>query len=66
MQGYNKRLEETAEIIKDGWPIPEIWKFLDRYGLKLNEGIKKIIVTQTEKNINPEEIGVELLNNRLY
>lgn len=66
MQGYYQRPEETAEIIKDGWLHTGDMGVLDRYGLKLTGRIKEIIVTSNGKNINPEEIELELLKQSAF
>ncbi|MEG2070423.1 MAG: AMP-binding protein [Bacteroidales bacterium] len=61
MQGYYQRPEETAQVIKNGWLHTGDVGILDKYGLKLTGRIKDIIVTSNGKNINPDELEVEIL-----
>ena len=64
MLGYYHMPEETAEVLKDGWFHSGDLGFLDKEGWLYITGRKKnIIVTNTGKNIYPEEI--EVLVNKL-
>lgn len=63
MMGYYNKPEETAQIIRDGWLHTGDVGLLDQYGLKLTGRIKDIIVTPNGKNINPDELEKEILNN---
>lgn len=57
MKGYYNRVEETAQIIRDGWlHTGDIGEMHSTYGLKITGRIKEIIVTSNGKNINPVEI----------
>jgi long-chain acyl-CoA synthetase len=61
MQGYYKRPEETAEVIRDGWLHTGDLGYLDAAGLLHITGRKKeIIVLPNGKNINPTEIEGKL------
>ena len=66
MQGYYKREEETNDIIKDGWLHTGDMGVLDKYGLKITGRIKEIIVTSNGKNINPELLEKEFINESAY
>lgn len=66
MQGYYKREEETAQIIKDGWLHTGDMGILDKYGLKITGRIKEIIVTSNGKNINPELLEREFIDGSTY
>ncbi|MBQ4548701.1 MAG: AMP-binding protein [Bacteroidales bacterium] len=66
MKGYYKREEDTAQIIKDGWLHTGDMGVLDKYGLKITGRIKEIIVTSNGKNINPELLEKEFLNESKY
>ena len=64
MLGYYNMPEETSEVLKDGWFYSGDLGFLDKDGWLYITGRKKnIIVTNTGKNIYPEEI--EILVNKL-
>ncbi|MCL2245665.1 MAG: AMP-binding protein [Lentimicrobiaceae bacterium] len=63
MQGYYKKPEETAAIIRDGWLHTGDTGALDAIGLKVTGRIKEIIVTSNGKNINPIEIEFELMKH---
>lgn len=57
MKGYYNRLEETAQIIRNGWlHTGDIGELHNKFGLKITGRIKEIIVTSNGKNINPVEI----------
>ena len=66
MQGYYKREEETNDNIKDGWLHTGDMGVLDKYGLKITGRIKEIIVTSNGKNINPELLEKEFINESAY
>ncbi|MCL2435736.1 MAG: AMP-binding protein [Lentimicrobiaceae bacterium] len=66
MQGYYKKPEETAAIIRDGWLHTGDTGILDSIGLKITGRIKEIIVTSNGKNINPVEIEYELMKNSAF
>lgn len=66
MQGYYKKEEETAQIIKDGWLHTGDMGVLDKYGLKITGRIKEIIVTSNGKNINPELLEKEFIAASTY
>ena len=66
MQGYYERPEETAQILKNGWLHTGDSGVLDQYGLKLTGRLKEIIVTSNGKNINPEELEEELLQQSVF
>ncbi len=61
MQGYYKRPEETAAVIKDGWLYTGDLGYLDDSGaLHVTGRRKEIIVLPSGKNINPVEIERKL------
>ncbi len=61
MQGYWNRLEETAEVLKDGWLSTGDLGYLDSKGRLFVTGRKKeIIVLSNGKNINPVLIEQDL------
>lgn len=61
MQGYYKRPEETAAVLKDGWLHTGDLGYLDKNSFLHITGRKKeIIVLSNGKNINPEEIEKKL------
>jgi len=66
MQGYYKRPEDTAAIIKEGWLHTGDTGILDEKGLRITGRIKEIIVTSNGKNINPIEIEFELMKNSTF
>jgi long-chain acyl-CoA synthetase len=66
MQGYYNRPEETAQIIKDGWLHTGDIGLVDKYGVKITGRIKEILVTSNGKNINPEEIEQEVMQNTKF
>ena len=66
MKGYYNRPEETAQIIENGWLHTGDMGLLDKYGLKITGRIKEIIVTSNGKNINPELLEKEFLNESKY
>jgi len=67
MQGYYNKPEETAVIIKDGWLYTGDMGIINHEGLlQITGRIKEIIVTSNGKNINPEEIEVELIKNTQF
>lgn len=62
MQGYYKRPQETAAVLKNGWLHTGDLGFLDDDDFLTITGRKKdIIVLPNGKNINPEEIEDKLL-----
>jgi len=66
MQGYYKKPEDTADILKDGWLHTGDTGILDDYGLKITGRIKEIIVTSGGKNINPVEIEFEIMKRTVF
>ena len=66
MQGYYDNPEATAEVMHDGWFASGDLGFIDDEGwLYLTGRSKNVIVTNTGKNIYPEEIE-PLVNNLEY
>jgi len=62
MQGYYKREQETADVIKDGWLHTGDLGYIDEKGFLYVTGRKKeIIVLSNGKNINPNELEGEFL-----
>lgn len=61
MQGYYHREAETADIIRDGWLHTGDRGFINKYGIKITGRLKEIIVTPNGKNINPEELELEMM-----
>ncbi len=62
MQGYYKREQETADVIKDGWLYTGDLGHIDENGFLYVTGRKKeIIVLSNGKNINPNELESEFL-----
>ena len=66
MQGYYKKPEETAEIIKNGWLHTGDTGILENNFLKISGRIKEILVTSNGKNINPVEIEHELMKKSAF
>ncbi len=63
MQGYYKRPNETAEVLKDGWLYTGDIGHLDKNGFLFITGRKKeIIILSNGKNVNPIEIEFQLEN----
>jgi long-chain acyl-CoA synthetase len=61
MQGYYKRPQETAAVVKDGWLYTGDLGYLDDAGALHVTGRKKeIIVLPSGKNVNPLEIEEKL------
>jgi long-chain acyl-CoA synthetase len=61
MKGYYNRLEETADVLKDGWLYTGDLGRFDKQGyLHITGRKKEIIVLQNGKNINPVELEVKL------
>lgn len=66
MQGYFRRPEATAEVIRDGWYHTGDLGRLDDDGLLYICGrLKNLIVTPNGKNVYPEEVENELLKSPL-
>jgi len=62
MQGYYKRPEETAAVLKDGWLYTGDLGHMDNDGYLYITGRKKeIIVLSNGKNVNPTELEEVLL-----
>jgi long-chain acyl-CoA synthetase len=62
MQGYYKRPEETAAVLKDGWLYTGDLGHIDDEGYLYITGRKKeIIVLSNGKNVNPTELEEVLL-----
>ena len=66
MQGYYQRVEETNQIIENGWLHTGDLGLLDKYGLKITGRLKEIIVTSNGKNINPELLEQEFMFKSQY
>lgn len=67
MQGYFKRPEETAEVIRDGWLHTGDLGSIDQDGFLYIQGRKKeIIVLSNGKNVNPVEIEFDLMARSPY
>ena len=65
MLGYYKNKKATDEILKDGWLYTGDLGYLDDDGFIYITGRKKsIIVTQTGKNIYPEELEEKLIKSQ--
>ena len=66
MQGYYKREEETAQIIKDGWLHTGDLGYVNKYGCVHLYGRKdNLIVSYGGENVYPEEIEA-VLDARTY
>jgi long-chain acyl-CoA synthetase len=66
MQGYFRRPQETAEVIRDGWYHTGDLGRLDEENLLYICGrLKNLIVTPNGKNVYPEEVENELLKSPL-
>jgi len=64
MQGYYKRPEETAEVLRDGWYRTGDLGRMDEDGyLSICGRVKNLIVTPNGKNVYPEEVENELLKS---
>ena len=66
MQGYYNSPEETAKILKDGWLHTGDIGLVDKYGVKITGRIKEILIAPNGKNINPEEIEQEAMQNTKF
>ncbi len=64
MLGYYKNEKATKEVLKDGWFYTGDLGYLDDEGYVYITGRKKsMIVTQTGKNIQPEEIEAKIIKS---
>ena len=62
MQGYYKRPDDTAEVIKNGWLHTGDLGHIDKDGFLYITGRKKeIIILSNGKNINPTELEEKIL-----
>jgi long-chain acyl-CoA synthetase len=66
MQGYYKKPEDTAAIIKEGWLHTGDTGFIENQYVKITGRIKEIIVTSNGKNINPVEVEFALMKNSVF
>jgi long-chain acyl-CoA synthetase len=65
MLGYYKNQKATDEVIKDGWFYTGDIGYFDQDGFLYISGRKKsVIVTQTGKNIYPEELEEKLIKSQ--
>jgi len=65
MLGYYKNKAATDEVLKDGWLYTGDLGHIDKDGyLHVTGRMKSIIVTQTGKNIYPEEIEEKLIKSQ--
>ncbi len=65
MLGYYKNKEATDEVLKDGWLYTGDLGRIDKDGyLYITGRMKSTIVTQTGKNIYPEEIEEKLIKSQ--
>ncbi|KPK64647.1 hypothetical protein AMJ83_00090 [candidate division WOR_3 bacterium SM23_42] len=64
MLGYYKNEKATNEVLKDGWLYTGDLGYTDEEGYVYITGRKKsLIVTQTGKNVQPEEIEAKLIKS---
>jgi long-chain acyl-CoA synthetase len=64
MLGYYKNKQATDEVLKNGWLYTGDLGYMDDEGYVYITGRKKsLIVTQTGKNIQPEEIEAKLIKS---
>ena len=66
MQGYYNCPEATAQVIKDGWFHTGDIGFVDKYGVQITGRIKEIMIAPNGKNINPEDIEQEAMQNTKF
>lgn len=64
MQGYYKRPEATAEVLRDGWYYTgDLGRLDEQNHLSICGRLKNLIVTPNGKNVYPEEVENELLKS---
>jgi acyl-CoA synthetase (AMP-forming)/AMP-acid ligase II len=63
MQGYWRREEETARVIRDGWFHTGDSGYLDEHGFLFMAGRKKDLIIRAGENIAPIEVETALMSH---